>query len=311
MSCKKIILLLIVLLSVFTCTSCGKSSITKEKFTISYHPEGGDMRKTEQVFKDYTKVEMYSVKRPGYTFLGWYNSRGVKINRIYANKDYELFARWEKIPASKKPHEVIMSDVNLIDSVEITEDGLIAHLKDSINSTYNYEVLFAYGDQTELLRESLEAFVVSSDTAFSEDLRANFRNSISVRVYYEEELPEQVNCYYSNIQTFTIFDLITRSYNSLELEIFEEFKLVPEIKFTLNTLKYTVSTDSSLYTAKLKQDSQLSYITVTITLVEGYTMYEFVDVYRNDKLITQNFEINENSTVLTYTISDPNWTQGW
>ena len=40
-------------------------------------------------------------------------------------------------------------------------------------------------------------------------------------------------------------------------------------------------------------------------------MYEFVDVYRNDKLITQNFEINENSTVLTYTISDPNWTQGW
>ncbi len=312
MNFKKVLFSLILVFLVLTCTSCidSSGSDSDTEYTITYHVDGGTIDEVTQKFKDHNDVTLPIPTKEGYNFVGWYNESGIKINKAYANKDYVLYAKWVKKTIVEKEYFNEFGDVELIESVEITNDGLLVHMySHGLDALLSYDVVLTYGNATELLITSDNAFVYPEGNVFVENLENNYTDYISVRIYYEEELAEQVRCYYSKIQVFKISDLVTKELNELEKTILDANNIIYEIRFSLNTTTYKVSSSSSKYTTKLKKD--YVYIYVTVTANDNYTIYKDVDLYVNDVLETKYYTISSDQTVLSYTIDDPNWTGYW
>ena len=108
------------------------------------------------------------------------------------------------------------------------------------------------------------------------------------------------------IHTFTI------NYKGLKVEatvdLVEEPKdPIKEVRLSVNNKKYEAESLEDMYKATCNHDAQYIYVTVTVTLLLGYSFdKDGVDLYINDKLIDPTkYTIDGN--VITYKYKDPNW----
>jgi len=88
-----------------------------------------------------------------------------------------------------------------------------------------------------------------------------------------------------------------------------------EVTITLDTVKYTASTESNDYTVAVTSDKNYTYIYTTITFNAGIAVSKNVHLYVNgeEKVIGEFAEYTLTRTKgdvyqLVYRISDPNWT---
>ena len=107
---KKILLLLVALLSVFTLGSCHK---TVEKFTVSFDSNGGSPIPSQEIEKGETATRPADPTKDGWDFQNWYSDETLKTIYTFQEKvegDITLYAKWEEKHVEL---QTIINDVNL------------------------------------------------------------------------------------------------------------------------------------------------------------------------------------------------------
>lgn len=103
---KKITIILIIVLSLISLTSCNESNVIEEKkYTITFEENGGvEVNDIVNIEKGST-VNLPEGVREGYTFEGWYTSKifinGTQVtNETTIGKDIKLYAKWKALTFS-------------------------------------------------------------------------------------------------------------------------------------------------------------------------------------------------------------------
>ena len=89
----------------------------------------------------------------------------------------------------------------------------------------------------------------------------------------------------------------------------KEIYLLFKVEITLDTLNYTVESDSRYYSAEIVKPLDYLYIVTKITL-ELNISDDFVFIVNGKEISSDKYKIEvvDNKNVLTYKIDDPNWT---
>ena len=89
----------------------------------------------------------------------------------------------------------------------------------------------------------------------------------------------------------------------------KEIYLLFKVEITLDTLNYTVESDSRYYSAEIVKPLDYLYIVTKVTL-ELNISDDFVFIVNGKEISSDKYKIEvvDNKNVLTYKIDDPNWT---
>ena len=118
---KNTLLILIFLVTLLLINGCTSES-SDDNYIITYHIDEQIVKLVS--FKEKSEVTLLIPSKTGYDFIGWYNKKDVKINKIYSNKDYELWAKWEK----SQPEGIYLS----FDDVKLCFNNLATNNYDSL-----------------------------------------------------------------------------------------------------------------------------------------------------------------------------------
>lgn len=146
---------------------------------------------------------------------------------------------------------------------------------------------------------------------FNNDLENNYKEDISIRVYYEyytESNTENVKTRLSTeFKTYNIYDLALESDGTLSDLIIDAFEdKLKEIKIVLDTTNYVVSTESSYCTVAIKKPLDYNTIDTIITLNSDVKLASDFKLIVNEKVIDSS-KYSYVDGVITYIIEDPNW----
>lgn len=96
--------------------------------------------------------------------------------------------------------------------------------------------------------------------------------------------------------------------NSGEDKPSELNEIISEVRFSLDSQEYIVTSDSNQYEATYIKDKDYLYLIVEVDAKEGYSFNENTKVYINDNLQEDHLTLSDNHKKITYKIKDPNWT---
>lgn len=96
--------------------------------------------------------------------------------------------------------------------------------------------------------------------------------------------------------------------NSGEDKPSESDEIISEVRFSLDSQEYIVTSDSNQYEATYIKDKDYLYLIVEVDAKEGYSFNENTKVYINDNLQEDHLTLSDNHKKITYKIKDPNWT---
>ena len=140
-------------------------------YTITYHLDGGENNPNnpDGFFEDET-IELYSAKKTGYDFKGWYTSEAhtLEITSIEANMDYELYA-WFDLHEYSITYHNVDGLTNENPSIYTITDGTF-NLKNVDKPRYNFLGWYT----TSTFDEESKITSIDSSTLKDYDLYAQF-----------------------------------------------------------------------------------------------------------------------------------------
>lgn len=245
-----------------------------------------------------------------------------EIKTITLELDYEKYviycdeATYQAKIISPLDYEVINIIITINDEAKFSED-VILKVNDSIVSQVDYHI------------EDDKISLIVKDNKIKEiDLKIDFENKLVTINDLKLKLSYQVNNYFYEIAIEIIDDSLFSPRFILKLngeEVEDGYTLtnktltfnyndniIREIKITLDTTNYIVSSCSDRYQVRIDKPLDYIYIKTIITLNEGLVLsnnFKLIvnDVEADDKYI--KVEMQDEIVVVTYQINDPNWTK--
>lgn len=168
-----------------------------------------------------------------------------------------------------------------IEGTELTKENALAHGETSLNESGKYIFIFGSIDQEDYAKSLIaRAYIIYGENA--------------------HELS-------TNTKTFTLYNLAKSDPSSFGKWIvaFVEDKIVSTVSLTVDTKKYTATTNDLGYTVALYTDYNI--IRLTVTLDSSYLFDDSVILIVNDQSVSPTKWIKHETTII-YVFDDPNWT---